>query len=38
MVNNQLRLMVGIDPNAMNDRERLQRQVGQALASLRGGI
>lgn len=38
VVNNQLRLMVGIDPTAMNDRERLQRQVGQALASLRGGI
>ena len=38
VVNNQLRLMVGIDPTAMNDRERLQRQVGQALASIRGGI
>jgi len=38
VVNNQLRLMVGIDPSAMNARERLQRQVGQALASLRGGI
>lgn len=38
MVNNQLRLMVGIAPTAMSNRERLQRQVGQALASLRGGI
>ena len=38
VVNNQLRLMVGIDPTAMSNRERLQRQVGQALASLRGGI
>ena len=38
VVNNQLRLMVGIDPTAMSDRERLQRQVGQCLASLRGGI
>lgn len=38
VVNNQLRLTVGIDPSAMNNRERLQRQVGQALASLRGGI
>ena len=38
VVQNQLRLTVGIDPSAMNDRERLQRQVGQALASLRGGI
>ncbi|MCL7743875.1 hypothetical protein LV476_02760 [Guyparkeria hydrothermalis] len=37
-ITNQLRLMVGIDPTAMSDRERLQRQVGQCLASLRGGI
>lgn len=38
MVNNQLRLVVGIDPGQMNNRERLQRQVGQSLATLRGGI
>ncbi|MFP4462708.1 MAG: hypothetical protein ACLFO0_02520 [Guyparkeria sp.] len=38
MVNNQLRLVVGIDPGRMNSRESLQRQVGQSLATLRGGI
>lgn len=38
VVNNQLRLVVGIDPGQMNSRERLQRQVGQALSTLRGGI
>ncbi|WP_125199683.1 hypothetical protein [Guyparkeria sp. SCN-R1] len=38
VVNNQLRLVVGIDPGQMNNRERLQRQVGQSLATLRGGI
>ncbi|MFI9655134.1 hypothetical protein ABGV17_10420 [Guyparkeria sp. GHLCS8-2] len=38
VVNNQLRLVVGIDPSQMNNRERLQRQVGQSLAALRGGI
>ncbi len=38
VVNNQLRLTVGIDPSQMNNRESLQRQVGQSLATLRGGI
>ncbi len=38
VVQNQLRLVVGIDPGRMNSREQLQRQVGQSLATLRGGI
>lgn len=38
VVNNQLRLVVGIDPSRMSSREQLQRQVGQSLATLRGGI
>ncbi|HER34653.1 MAG: hypothetical protein JXJ30_07550 [Halothiobacillaceae bacterium] len=37
-INNQLRLVVGIDPSRLSDRQQLQRQVGQSLATLRGGI